>query len=139
MKLSIRKPRTSNNEDNLIPMINVVFLMLIFFMLAGQITASDAFKVSPPTSDSDTLQEKAAIELTLGQADQLAINGKEIALSDLRLELARAIKSDLGAAPITVALKADARMSALQLRSILAEITRISPNSITLYTQRAAL
>ena len=41
----------SGNDDNVIPLINIVFLMLIFFMLAGQITSTDLLNVMPPTSE----------------------------------------------------------------------------------------
>lgn len=37
----------ASNDDHLIPLINVVFLMLIFFMLAGQIRASDGLPFFP--------------------------------------------------------------------------------------------
>ena len=35
-------PRKDNSDDQLIPLINIVFLMLIFFMVAGQISEQDA-------------------------------------------------------------------------------------------------
>jgi len=37
-------------QINLIPLINIIFLMLIFFMLAGTITTIDPHKVSFPDS-----------------------------------------------------------------------------------------
>ena len=35
---------------NLIPLINIIFLMLIFFMLAGTITKIDPYKINVPES-----------------------------------------------------------------------------------------
>ena len=37
-------------QINLIPLINVIFLMLIFFMLAGTITTIDPYKIKVPES-----------------------------------------------------------------------------------------
>ena len=37
-------------QINLIPLINIIFLMLIFFMLAGTITKIDPYKISIPES-----------------------------------------------------------------------------------------
>ena len=37
-------------QINLIPLINIIFLMLIFFMLAGTITTIDPYKVNVPES-----------------------------------------------------------------------------------------
>ena len=36
MKLKILKP-VATNDDNLLPLVNIIFLLLIFFMLAGVI------------------------------------------------------------------------------------------------------
>ena len=36
MKIKIKRNKT-NNEDNLLPLVNIIFLLLIFFMLAGVI------------------------------------------------------------------------------------------------------
>ena len=37
-------------QINLIPLINIIFLMLIFFMLAGTITKIDPHKINVPES-----------------------------------------------------------------------------------------
>ena len=37
-------------QINLIPLINIIFLMLIFFMLAGTITKIDPYNISIPES-----------------------------------------------------------------------------------------
>ena len=37
-------------QINLIPLINIIFLMLIFFMLAGTITTIDPYKIKVPES-----------------------------------------------------------------------------------------
>ena len=37
-------------QINLIPLINIIFLMLIFFMLAGTITKIDPYKINIPES-----------------------------------------------------------------------------------------
>ena len=47
-------PRKDNSDDQLIPLINIVFLMLIFFMVAGQISEQDAQYIAPPESISET-------------------------------------------------------------------------------------
>ncbi|MGZ3217858.1 biopolymer transporter ExbD [Paracoccus sp. T5] len=44
-----RKPR----GESIIPMINVVFLLLIFFLLTAQIAPSTPFPLTPPDSRSD--------------------------------------------------------------------------------------
>ena len=45
-----RRPRT----ESIVPMINVVFLLLIFFLMTSQIAPPEPFEVSPPSADSET-------------------------------------------------------------------------------------
>ncbi|MFT7594707.1 MAG: biopolymer transport protein ExbD [Paracoccaceae bacterium] len=46
-----RPPRRT--RENIVPMINVVFLLLIFFLMTAQIAPPDPFDVTPPGSTSD--------------------------------------------------------------------------------------
>lgn len=55
MKLSSRYRRQGkqgNSDDSVLPLINVVFLLLIFFMIAGQINQFEPIKLTPPVSAS---------------------------------------------------------------------------------------
>jgi biopolymer transport protein ExbD len=77
MKLCPETASSRNSgDDNLIPLINVVFLMLIFFMVAGQIQRSDAVKLEPPQSVSETphIDEKVTVLVDLTGALYLENN-----------------------------------------------------------------
>ena len=62
MKLQQKKPRPTVSENNLIPMINVVFLLLIFFMVAGMVRVSDPLALKAPESSN---QDPAIAESVL--------------------------------------------------------------------------
>lgn len=51
MQFAPPRPRRRPAE-NIVPMINVVFLLLIFFLMTAQITPRDPFEVAPPASHS---------------------------------------------------------------------------------------
>lgn len=53
MKLQQQQPRPIVSENNLIPMINVVFLLLIFFMVAGMVRISDSLPLKAPESTNE--------------------------------------------------------------------------------------
>ena len=66
----VRQPR-----ENVVPMINVVFLLLIFFMLAAQLSPPDPFEIAPPDGDAaEALPDEAALfvsasgDLAFGEA-----------------------------------------------------------------------
>ena len=50
MTLNIKKKNQTKELVNLIPMINLVFLLLIFFLLTGVISQKDPIEISKPDS-----------------------------------------------------------------------------------------
>ncbi|AUH32814.1 ExbD/TolR family protein [Paracoccus tegillarcae] len=47
-------------REPIIPMINVVFLLLIFFLLSASITPPEALEVDPPNAQADTPEDITA-------------------------------------------------------------------------------
>lgn len=41
-------PKRRPRAESIVPMINVVFLLLIFFLMTAQIAPPDPFEVAPP-------------------------------------------------------------------------------------------
>ncbi|WP_170864107.1 biopolymer transporter ExbD [Paracoccus sp. SM22M-07] len=66
-------PRRRPRGESIIPMINVVFLLLIFFLLTAQISPSTPFPVTPPDSRSD-LRTQAQDVLYVSATGELAWN-----------------------------------------------------------------
>ncbi|NBD30115.1 MAG: biopolymer transporter ExbD [Alphaproteobacteria bacterium] len=52
-----RRPRS----EAIVPMINVVFLLLIFFMMTSRIAPTPPFAVTPPTATPEALAEGKAV------------------------------------------------------------------------------
>lgn len=48
--MKLKTPPRGGHADNILPMINIVFLLLIFFMLAGALQSADIFEIEPVTS-----------------------------------------------------------------------------------------
>lgn len=55
-------PARRTPPESIVPMINVVFLLLIFFLMTAQITPPDPVEVTPPVA---AVEDPAAGELTL--------------------------------------------------------------------------
>jgi biopolymer transport protein ExbD len=51
------RPSGRWSDDALVPLINVVFLMMIFFMLAGTIRPADPLVLNRPISDQGSPEE----------------------------------------------------------------------------------
>jgi biopolymer transport protein ExbD len=103
--MTIAPARTrSQSEQNVVPLVNIVFLLLIFFMLAGRIAASGPFPVQPPPSTSGGDLQPAELKILVAADGRLALNGAP-ATAETALEHVRAgIASDRA---VRITVKAD--------------------------------
>jgi biopolymer transport protein ExbD len=106
-----RRPR-----ESVIPLINVVFLLLIFFLLAGSLEAPDLWPVEPPAA-AEALPAAREQALLLLTADGRVAFREQPVAGD---ELARAVAAYLrdGGDPV-VQVKADGRARAGELLTVL--------------------
>ncbi len=51
--MDLSEPRRKPRAESIVPMINVVFLLLIFFLMTATIAPPEPFEVSPPASKAD--------------------------------------------------------------------------------------
>ncbi len=110
--MQIQPPEHEEEFDPILPMINVVFLLLIFFMLAGALHAVDTFEVTPPTSVSETDVEDQEGLVLIGADGRLAVKGELVDETDLQL----AVSDMLAERPETlIRLKADNRVDAVRV------------------------
>ena len=141
MRFTKPRPRTAT-DDALIPLINVVFLMLIFFMIAGQISAPEALSIEPPISQQGRLTQPERILLLMDAQGRVALDGEILPASALpdrlaaRLASAGAGNAAAGAGS-GITLKADAAVTQGQLRELLAELHALGIERLRLLSQQA--
>ena len=100
------RPRPRNDEERILPLINVVFLLLIFFMLAGRLSASDPFDVDPAQSRSEGPAESPEMLVLVGADGRLALDGDIMDEIALGTAVAKRLADGSTAAP-RIRLKAD--------------------------------
>lgn len=84
--------RRSSHVPNLTPLIDIVFLLLIFFMLTSHFVRNDALNIELPEAESgEQLDEKKSIEIVINAEGQWMY--KEQVLDVVALELA--LRQDL--------------------------------------------
>jgi biopolymer transport protein ExbD len=136
MKLPDRR-RRSRPDDHLIPLINVIFLMLIFFMIVGQIRPADALRVEPPESQQEQAAADTEPDLVLAADGRLALGDRVLAREALPAAL-RDGQAAAGTAPAPLTLKADAAVPAAVLRETLALLAAAGIMEVRLLTIAAA-
>lgn len=130
---------SNNSDDNLIPLINVVFLMLIFFMIAGRITGHDLFPVQPPQSASESDVDTQAVTILLDKASQLAIDNTPVALDDLTEVLSgkltqQVTEKSAESLAQSITIKADSQLAFAQLQPVLTAVRSAGARRVTLLT-----
>lgn len=88
------RSRRRNDDERILPLINVVFLLLIFFMLAGRFSASDPFEVEPPRSVSQGAATERDILVLVSADGRLALDGEIIEASALGAAVADRLSPD---------------------------------------------
>ena len=134
MMLHTNRPRRLLDSDsNLIPMINVVFLLLIFFMIAGQISPYQAGEVQLPNARSSKAPQPPLLTLTITADGSLTLDDQPLRLAELAPLLSQRLQP--GSAQL-VAIKADRTLTAQQLDALLAPVRQLGIARVTLYSEQ---
>ncbi|TVR82912.1 MAG: biopolymer transporter ExbD [Rhodospirillales bacterium] len=132
MRATWRQQRpASNPDDRILPLINVVFLLLIFFMLAGRLAAPDPFDVVPPHSVSRDQASPQDVMILIGADGRLALDGVVMAPSELQAAVADRMATH-GAA--RARLKADGRAEAVAVVAAMALLRDAGVEHLVLLT-----
>ena len=128
-------------SDTMLPMINVVFLLLIFFLMVAQLKQPEAFAVTPPVARAAAQDRaEAAGDFTL-LVSQEALPGYRDAIGEpafVALQTARIAHCaavDCTAAPPRLTLRADAAMPASGMAALLPRLAELGFAEVRLVTQ----
>lgn len=123
--------RKGNDDEAVMPLINIVFLLLIFFMIAGKLSAADPFEISPPASSSSVNAETGPLTLLVGQNGELALNGDVLEEKDLQAELSARLAAD---PDLVLRIKADGGAKATDVIEIMEIIRDAGSQELNLLT-----
>ncbi len=125
-------PRPPNQDERILPLINVVFLLLIFFMLAGQLAATDVFTIEPPQSLSEGKGDPGQLVVLVAADGRLAVAGEAIDAAQLLPRLQAALAED---AQVRVYIKADAEASSVEVVKVMEVLRQAGAQRVHLITR----
>ncbi|MDP2062520.1 MAG: biopolymer transporter ExbD [Phaeovulum sp.] len=134
--MNFSTPLRRRPAENLLPMINVVFLLLIFFLIAAKLAPPEPFAVALPEALAEGTAE-ADFTLHLATDGRLGFAGAEGAAALQALAAARAAYcagADCTDAPPRLALRADAGAPAAALAALLPALAGAGFGKVTLVT-----
>lgn len=145
------KQRNSSSDDNMIPLINIVFLLLIFFMVAGHIQKRPNASIELPTlTNLETpanLQRFVEINADgMVSMDEKSMTPEQVgdALSVIstseRMTEGMAEKSNAAGelTAVELTLVVDERVTAAQLESVLSELRPLKHIALSILVEDGA-
>lgn len=95
--------RNTTAEINISPLIDLVFLLLIFFMVTTSFVKETGIDVQRPSAMTATVKPKAGIMVGVDSENRIFMNKKEIDVRSVRSHIARCLAEKPEGAVIIVA------------------------------------
>lgn len=125
MKIKIKRNKT-NNEDNLLPLVNIIFLLLIFFMLAGVIAKQkEMYDIDLASAVIEEYIEQDKNILFINSVGEIVFNDIPIAFSELDDKL-KSIKDK------NIIIAADKNVTTGKLNKVLIQLNKNKITNVTL-------
>ncbi|ABM61240.1 ExbD/TolR family protein [Halorhodospira halophila] len=132
--MKLPEPPRREPEENVIPMINIVFLLLIFFMVAGTLEPDSPLSVDPADSEQGAELVDEPLRVLIDAEGQLAVDQDVV---DNREQLLERLKTALKEAPERpVEVKADADADSARLLDVMDDLREAGAERMQLITRR---
>lgn len=106
MRHAVRaRVRQEESEIDLTPMLDVVFIMLIFFIVTASFVKEVGIDVNRPDSTTDNPQEKKNILIQIGPNDEIFIDRRRVDRRAVRANVERAHAENPEATVVIQALR----------------------------------
>jgi biopolymer transport protein ExbD len=116
--LNISAARRSNRsvvELNIAPLIDMVFILLIFFLVTTSFVKETGIDVNRPTASSAVSQAKATILIGINADNRVFIDHREVDVRAVRANVERALAENPEGAVVVVADQASSTGTAIQV------------------------
>jgi len=124
MRLSKRR-RTGTAAVNMTPMIDIVFLLIIFFMTVSQVTQINREQLNLPKQKGGADQEPSIVTLNVTEKGDVLVSGNKVSsVARLARVLKDQITDELGGDPnrMTIVIRADQRGTTAKVNEIVSAL-----------------
>lgn len=134
--MRFRRSRQEEVSVNLTPLIDVVFLLLIFFMVTTTFTRETQLQITLPDSQSETTAENSSlIEILVDRTGTYAVNGQVLIKHDIE-SLKQALKKvSEGDVDRAIVITADAQAPHQAFIHALDAVAQQGFNKVSITTQ----
>ncbi len=110
-----RRSNRSVTELNIAPLIDMVFILLIFFLVTTSFVKETGIEVNRPTAATAASQAKATILIGIDAANHIYIDHREVDVRAVRANVERALAENPEGAVVVVADQASSTGTAIRV------------------------
>lgn len=128
--------RRSGQAPNLTPLIDIVFLLLVFFMLTAHFVRDEGLPIDlPEAASAVSLEQKEPLEIAISSSGQVTISGEQI-LSELLVEKVSSLLSSRDEKRILI--RGDAGVSLGDSVKVIDAARRAGASGVDIVTEQPA-
>ena len=128
---SVLDESEEGNEINLSPMIDCIFILLIFFIVTTVFVEEPGIEVVRPDASLDADLEKNSIVIAISADDKVVYGGKELGVAGVGAR----VRHLLGRDPLPVIIQADSRADHGVFSAVWSEVQNAGATKISLSTK----
>mgnify|MGYP000727573174 FL=1 len=125
----------SKQELNVAPLIDVVFLLLIFFMLASTFIEPKSVELMLGSGTTQTVTAVDPLEIDVATDGSIRLNGLRLSVEQLTVEIAARIKGDPNR---IVTIRAEAEIPVQRLIQVMDQVRSAGTNKLRLSAPEAS-
>ena len=133
-------PRSAKPDSgiNLTPLIDVVFLLLIFFMVTTTFSRETRMLITLPEADGEALvsQQQVVLELVVSRDGSYSVNGQNLINGDIKTIMAALKEASEGNKDIPLMITADAQSTHQAVITAMDAAGRLGFESLNIATQQ---
>jgi len=128
-----RKALTGQAEIQMTPLIDMVFILLIFFVVTTSFTAETGVGIERPRAGSSESLPRDSVTIAVRADGQIVLDGQKVGLFSVRPHLERGLRNQPGLAAVIVA---DRTVPIERIVQVMDEIRAAGVGDIALATEK---
>ena len=92
--MKLKRQQVTEGGEPVLPLIDVVFFLLVFFMLVGRMDATSPFAVVPPLGRTGADMPAGGSMISVDTGGVLALDGTRMTADEILMQLRREIAED---------------------------------------------
>ena len=119
-------------EPNITPMLDVVFILLIFFIVTANFIKEPGLEINRPDSETSEITENAAILIAIGAAGEIYMDGRRIDVRQVKANVIRLIAENPQG---SVVIQADVKSTAEKIVAVMDEVREAGVGDISIASE----